>query len=269
MKYTFFIVSHLRISHFNILNGGEHRLDEIFQTIQEMDSDICGILEAVSWQDANRGEEVRRRGKELGYPYFFLAKANSKYNIAVFSKLPLETEVINNRVRHVILRARIQDGPFSDFQFFFLHLSPGSEEDRLKEVDVLLKKAPSSSPVILMGDFNSLSFHDASQYEKEDLLGALRSNGIEKYGLEALRFDVIKKIEQAGFSDVFQCLHIPFQSTAPTLSNKDLAHAANLRIDYGFINQAGIPYLSGASVFKKNISDLASDHYPLVIDLES
>src|SRR5687768_3230951 len=100
----------LRIAVYNISNGGKERLNYIKNVIKEIGPDICGILEAVGWQ--NDEKRFVNFAKNLGYKIFNIATANSKYNIAVFSKLPLEVNGIKEGIRHVILEAALKSGPF-------------------------------------------------------------------------------------------------------------------------------------------------------------
>ncbi len=251
----------LRIASYNILNGGEERLDKISTVIKKINPDICGILEAVGSQDKLKGV-----ANDLGYKFFDIAIANSKYNIAVLSKIPFTIKAIKTGIRHVILEATIENGLFKNFGIFFVHLSPISEDDRLLETRELLQNVAKFSEAIIMGDFNSLSPNDP--YDQKELLQIFKKNNIIKYGTEKLRFDVIKKIESEGLVDTMNYLKHPFASTTPTPSNKDPNHSANIRIDYAFLTKNIIKYFKKAEVFKNEVADMASDHYPLFIELQ-
>lgn len=253
----------LRIASYNILGGGKTRLDSISKVITEINPDICGLLEAVEWQ--NDIKHYKDIANNLGYSFFNLGVANSKYNIAIFSKVLLTIKTIKKGIQHVVLEASVESGPFKDLHIFFVHLSPISEDNRLLEIEELLKYIEKLSEVIIIGDFNSLSPHDP--YNQEELLKIFKENKVTKYGTQILRFDVIKKIESSGLADAANYLNYPFTASTPTPSNQDINHIANIRIDYAFLTKNILQHLKNIEIFKNNIADEASDHYPLFIDL--
>jgi endonuclease/exonuclease/phosphatase family metal-dependent hydrolase len=253
----------LRIASYNILKGGDKRLGYTSKVINGMNPDICGVLEAVGWQD--KKTYYKKFAKNLGYDFFDVAIANSKYNIAIFSKIPVKIITIKKGIRHVVLEAVIKNGPFKGLGIFFVHLSPVSEDARLLELKELLKYVSKLPSAIIMGDFNSLSVNDP--YDKKNILKIFKKNNITKFGINKLRFDVIKKIESSEFLDVMKYLKNPLIATTGTPSNEDINHIAGLRIDYAFLAKNTLKYLRKAKVFKNSIAGKASDHYPLYIEL--
>ena len=253
----------LRIASFNILNGGEKRLKDISKVIKEINPDVCGILEAVGWE--KKKDYFKKFANGLGYDFFNLAIANSKYNIAIFSKIPIKIKKIKKGIRHIVLEAIIDDGSFKKFNIFFVHFSPVSEDARLLEVEEILKYIKKDSKAIVIGDFNSLSASDS--YDEKNLLKIFQKNNIKKFGDNKLSFDVIKKIESSGLVDTVDYLKCPFVATTPTSSNKDISHATNIRLDYAFLTKNILKYLRKVKVLRNGIADRASDHYPIFIEL--
>lgn len=253
----------LRILSYNILHGGGKRQKKILHIIKKINPDICGILEAVGWQ--NKEKYFKHIANNLGYDFFYLAVANSKYNIAIFSKISLKLKLVTRKIRHIFVKTTIIRGSFKGFNIFFIHLSPLSEKARLVEVEELLKYITKSSKAIIMGDFNSLSSSDP--YNKKELLKIFQKNNIKKYGEKRLYFDVIKKIESSRFIDAVKVFNHPFEPTTPTPSNKDFNHATNIRIDYAFVTKNIIKNLKKIEVVKNKITNQASDHYPIFIEL--
>ena len=252
----------LRIASYNILQGGGDRINNVLNVVKKINPDICGILEAVGWQDK---ENFRKKFKELGYSFFKLALANSKYNIAVISKTPLHIKSIKRGFRHVVLQVTINNNNFNNLNIYFVHLSPLSEDARVLELNRLIKHTKKINNVIIMGDMNSLSQDD--NYNEKILLKKLNARKITKYGTDFLRFDVIKKIKSSGFLDAMIYLNNPPTSSTPTSSNKDPHHASNIRIDYIFLKKNMAKYLKKAEIFKEKITEKASDHYPIYIEL--
>jgi endonuclease/exonuclease/phosphatase family metal-dependent hydrolase len=72
----------------------------------------------------------------------------------------------------------------------------------------------------------------------------------------------------SGFKDVAEITNTPFKPTVPTLMNKDKAHAAELRLDYFFINPLLLSRVLRYDVVKTVDTDQMSDHYPIIIELE-
>jgi len=254
----------LRIAHYNIFNGGEGKLEKILKVIQKIDPDVCGVLEAVGWQ--NKKNTLKSITKKLGYKFFNIAIANSKYNIGFFSKVPVVVKYIKKGFRHVVVQIIIKEGKHRGLNVFFVHLSPVSEDERMKEVEKLLLYINKYSRSIVMGDFNSLSLHDP--YNEKKLMAFFKKNNITKYGINKLRFDVIKKIESSGLVDVMRHLKRPFIFSVPTQSNADINHTLKLRVDYAFVTKKVLKHFSKAQMFKNYISDTASDHYPFFIELK-
>ncbi len=253
-----------RIAHYNILNGGEGRLDKIQKVIKKIDPDVCGILEAVGWQKEEKF--FKKFAKDSGFNFFKIAEANSKYNIAILSKKPFSIKKITYGFRHVAVQVVLKDEKYKGLNIFYVHLSPVSEDLRLKELERLLiriKKFPKS---IIMGDFNALSLKDPYNHKK--LLSFFKEKNIVKYGINQLRFDVIKKMELFGLFDSMSYLKKPFTFSVPTISNTDINHALNIRVDYAFITKGLLKDLNEAKIFKNKIADFASDHYPFYIDLK-
>ncbi|MEI7765482.1 MAG: endonuclease/exonuclease/phosphatase family protein [bacterium] len=256
--------SKLRIAHYNILNGGEERLDRIQEVIKEIDPDICGILEAVDWQKEKN--YFKNFAQKIGYQSYKLVEANSKYNIAIFSKVPILIKKLTQDFRHVAVQVILKEGKYKGLCVFFVHLSPISEEARLKELKKLLIYVKKHPEVIVMGDFNALSLKDPYNHKK--LLHSFKEKNIVKYGVDQLRFDVVKKIESFGLFDSMNYLKIPFTFSVPTLSNRDINHAVALRVDYAFVTNGLLKHLKSAKIFKDKTSDIASDHYSFYIDLK-
>jgi|SRR3989344_1684955 len=255
----------LKIVSYNIAEGGENRLNYIIDAIKQMNPDICGILEAVEWQ--NQKDDIERTFNNTGYNIFHIAIANSKYNIAILSKIPVSIESIKEGFRHVVLKATIEGGAFNGLDMFFVHFSPKLEENRLDELKVLLQKMNKSQKTIIMGDINSLSPHDP--YDRKSLIRTLQQKNIDKFGADELRFDVINEIEKEGFKDAWIHLNKPFDFSTPTPANKDPYHAAEIRIDYAFVSQNLLEKISGIEIVKNKTTDMASDHYPIYLEITS
>ncbi len=254
----------LKVMHYNILFGGDERLEQIFKVISDINPDICGILEAVGWYD--KKEEIRELAKKHGYGFFEIAKANSRHNIAVISKKELKVSALNENIRHVVLNAEVLEGEFTGTLFSFCHLSPVDEDMRLIEINEIIKNTKDYKNKVVMGDLNSLSPHDP--YDREKILKVMQEKNIKKYGEDALRFDVINTFENAGYADAAIIANYPFTTTVPTPFNTDPFHADELRIDYAYVSEGLKDNIRNFAVYKTEGTDQASDHYPVYFELK-
>lgn len=257
-----FLNKKFRIGHYNILKGGEDRIDLIIKGIKKEKFNICGILEAVGWH--NNQEYFSKKFKEIGFDYFYLAKANTKYNIVVVSKLPLKIEIINDNVKHVAIKASMEE---KNLDIFFVHLSPVSEEERLNEIEIILNKIKEEKEVLILGDLNSLSPDDA--YNKQALIDFFSQHQIKKYGDNDIETKVIDKLQHEDFIDIFKLFNKDFIASVPTLSNTDQNHAIPLRIDYAFVRgNSLIKKIASCKIIKNKVFNQASDHYPLILEIK-
>lgn len=254
----------LKIAHYNIFQGGTKRLGKIAKVIKEINPDICGLLECVGWE--NDEKKFKQFFKSKGYPFFYFVKANSKYNISVISKIELEVTPIRNGIQHVMVGAKIKDNKYPSINIFYLHLSPKSEDDRIKEISLLLKQLSRLDTVLIMGDLNSLSPRD--NYKEKELIEKFKKYGITKYGVDYLKFDLIKKIEANNFIDVFKHLKNKFTFSAPTKYNTDINHSEKIRIDYAFAKKEILRKIKECKIYKSKMTESASDHYPLYVQMK-
>lgn len=253
----------LKIAHYNIFNGGVRRLAKITKVIEEINPDICGLLECVGWE--NKISSYKKYFKSKGYKFFYFIKANSKYNISVISKTELKINSIKKNIRHVMVSAETIDPKYPPIKIIYLHLSPISEEKRMEEISILLKHIMKLKNILIMGDFNSLSRKD--NYTNK-LLEKLKKNGITKYGTDYLKYDVINKIKKNKLIDVYKYLNIKRDYSAPTKFNTDISHNEKIRIDYAFVNQNIIKNIVSCKIHKSKMTEVSSDHYPLYLEIK-
>ena len=115
-----------------------------------------------------------------------------------------------------------------------------------------------------MGDMNSLSKQDS--YDKK-IIKNFNKLQIKKFtSNNSLRFDAIDKIESRGYFDTAVKMGKNKENTVPTLMNEDSAHG-NMRLDYIFVSEPLLSHVTKYSVIKTDITNQASDHYPITIEL--
>ena len=133
----------------------------------------------------------------------------------------------------------------------------------LKEIFCHLNKKSKS---IIIGDFNSLSYSDVDDYKS--LLNSFQLRKIKKFGINVINFDVIKYLENNNFVDSLKILNKPYEFSVPTPFNQDLSHSEKIRIDYAFLSSNLIDDISNFEIIKNDLTDSASDHYPILLKIK-
>jgi len=116
---------------------------------------------------------------------------------------------------------------------------------------------------LLAGDFNAVSPYDPVPKGLDELPSHFQARYIEPDG--AVNHSVMKTLYQAGFIDIAQKLgkhHIP---TVPSASFKG-AEFVPFRSDYILTTLALSKYAQSYAVIKNDITDYASDHYPIIAE---
>lgn len=254
-----------RITSYNIFKGGKYGLEQLSSAISELGSDCIGLLEANGWGE-DEEKILKKITESTEYQFGYFAKANTKYDIACLNKnKPQISKSFKNGFWHTALINIFKTNEIGEVAIVFIHLNPKTEADRIIEIKNLLNILKPHPQAIVMGDFNSLSPHDP--YDRNELIANLKNKNITKFGSEQLSFDTIQTIESAGFIDCAANKNY-FAHTVPTPANDDPAHAIPLRIDYAFITPNLLPFVKNISIKNGGVFDRASDHFPLVLDMD-
>jgi exodeoxyribonuclease-3 len=253
----------MKLMTYNILDGGEGRLQLIVDAIKKEHPDYLTITEANTF--ANKNSKILKEiSGKIGLPYFDIALSGEyNYHVAVVSKYPFkEVHKIQPLMRACLVT--LVETNFGFLSIASLHLTPYSEDLRRPEIELIVNFQKKYENRILMGDMNSLSKHDG--YNQE-LIRKFNKVQLKKFTTDGhFRFDVIEKILAAGYYDTALQLGKNKTYTVPTPANMDNAHA-NMRLDYIFISSSLLLYLNDYDVIKNDITDKASDHYPVIVNL--
>ena len=253
----------LRICHYDILNGGENRLDIIRDIIKKINPDICSLTEAVDWN--KNINKYKKKFQEIGYDFFYFNKSNTKYNIILLSKIKLNINIINKNIWHVIVEAIPEHN--KDLKIFFVHLCPKNEKYRIKEITELMNKIDSGKKSVIIGDFNSLSSED--KYNEENLIKCFQKIKLKKFGSRKIQYKVINKIKNNNFTDTYYFFNKKFDFSVPTKLNIDISHKQKLRIDYAFVSNCMINLVKSFKIIKNNKTEKGSDHYPIYLEIKN
>ncbi len=254
----------MKLMTYNILDGGIEQTDLLIKIIRKQDPDILVLNEANTFEK-NDNERLKYFSNRLNMPYYHLALCGDgdDYHVALFSKYKWQDIVeIKNLMRACII-AEFNTN-IGKLKVAGLHLTPYKEELRLPEIRSIVNHFKDNDLNIVMGDMNSLSKND--NY-KANFIDEFNDKQKEKFTKDGqIKYEVIEIIKNSGFIDSAVYLNKNKDNTVPTLSNKDAAHAT-LRLDYIFVTKHLQDRLSGYEVIKNNDADLASDHYPVIVNL--
>ena len=246
------------------IHSGERRYQRLIEFVRAEDPDILGLLELNDWNKDDYAILKDFLSKTKFQDYVF-GQANSAFHLAIFSKHPLlKKESLSEKIGHGLTHVEIEfeKGVLS---IFLTHLTPGTEDARVREMNQLLTYVQLGDQTVIMGDLNSLSPNDP--YNDTELLDIFRKSEIQKFGVDTIRKDLISKLQNAGFKDSSVLTDSPFEPTVPTRINSDLAHGTELRLDYIFISGNLKQSLGKYDVVKTSETDQISDHYPILVEL--
>lgn len=253
----------MRIASYNLYEGAQDTYSQLQEFVAEQNPDVLCLQEANGW-DSGTPSRLEEFGETTGLPHYVFGNSNTRFKLATFSRLPLlASEVVTDGFWHSAVRTTV--GYKDDaLDVWNVHLNPRGEDERVKEIARLIALTDTNRPTVITGDFNSLSALD--QYPDE-MLSVLATQGITKFGVDRLRFDVTERLTRAGFVDAANEL-ISATNTVPTPANKDMYHATEMRLDYMFVTKVLARSLGSVHVPKNLLTDVISDHYPLVVDFE-
>ena len=246
----------MRIVGANVYEGcwEEEKFGRLVEFVGQHNPDVVGILEANEWDEGRLAELASK----TGYEHYFFGQANSDYDLALMSRLPVKADNLPTGFKHTCIKAEI-----GGVRLFLVHLSPDNEDARLREVEVLLGHiGKNPQRTILMGDMNSLSPADREAYERDGLWQKCVGAGVAKFGETGLRYEVVQKLLDAGLVDVGDGY------TTPTPVNVDKYHLAPLRLDYVLVSPDLVSKVQNFAVVRDAVTERMSDHFPVMVVLD-
>jgi len=245
----------LRLLSYNVLEGAlPDRLPKVLGIIQSAEPDVVAIQEARHWR-RNRRQVYRHVSRTLGMNGVLL-KANSGFDLAVFSKLRIlghENHGWNTVFLHTAGSVDVQAPSGVTFTLFDVHLRP-DYPSRRGEIKLLLEwmRPYRRRHCAMCGALNSLTAgdHVATRLLRPDSELTRGPQGI------------VRAIERAGWVDCFRH-HNP---AAPGLTLGQGRRVA--RVDYIFASRPLADKLVGSRVVRHPDLLAASDHSPIWADFD-
>jgi exodeoxyribonuclease-3 len=276
--------SPLRLVSFNILEGAPNgRMEKIAAWLDTVDPDVVGLLEC------NGGSEewLKKHAREWGHEHAVFGVASSGYHVALTSRWPMEdVQVDTTHFRHACVSARIRD-----LRVMVVHLRPETGDLRLAEVRHLpLGSGPNASPLVLMGDLNSLSSLDDDAYEKTELEHIFDSAAagdakdvklLKKFTVAGkLDYRVLDELYRDNLTDLVHSTSntsytvvvskgpassVVFSPTVPTVLHQDLDFMNNdhsMRLDYMLGRHVAVAGF--CDTVREAATEQLSDHLPVM-----
>jgi len=261
----------IKILNYNISNGfhtseesyklEKNRIKLAQKIVKKENPDILCLTEAC-FAAPNPFNIKMDYQKIFPYKFAFFTSRTKQWGNLILSKYPFYKVFSNSNRRFAGITAII---PINGKSLFIdlIHPAPEiSDLERIENMKKILNKEKLTGNYVLTGDFNSLSHEDNyNNQEIKDYLGkialnpgtvdALLDKKFIKFLLKNKLIDVMKK-----FDDSF---------TIPT-DYIDKIKGCPLRLDYFFVSKK-IKVIN-AKVIKNPVTEHASDHYPLVMEIE-
>jgi endonuclease/exonuclease/phosphatase family metal-dependent hydrolase len=249
----------MRIASYNLYEGAQNTGAELRDFVAEQELDVLCLQEANGWADGSPSQ-LEEFARATGLNSQVYGDSNTRFKLATFAKAPItDSTVHTDGFWHSAVHSVVQldDAPL---HIWNVHLNPGTEDQRLAEAKLLMSLIDPNEHTLITGDFNSLSRTD---HYPDGLIHDLAAKGIAKFGTNSLRYDVTDYFTEAGLVDVAASLN-QRSNTVPTPANQDVYHAAELRLDYMFATQGLARVIKEIAVIKTPLTDVISDHYPIV-----
>ena len=242
-----------RILSYNIRRGGGGREAALAAVIRSSSADVVVL------QEATRPDVVERVAQAAGMQQW---ASRPDESLAFMSRVPV--------AHHAWHKPRVSRHAFLEivpatttWRVFGVHLSAvhaaWTERRRVFELRALLRAiaAHQQGPHVLIGDFNTVAPGDLLDIRR--LPHRLRALVWLSGG--RIRWKTIATVLSAGYVDGFRRLH-------PTDAGYTLpAPEPHVRLDYAFVPGGFVQQVSECAVMSTPEAATASDHYPLLLEV--
>jgi len=243
----------LRLLTYNIKHGGRGREQLLATVIAACAPDVVVL------QEARAPEVVERIAQACAMTAWASRRGHS---LAFMSRIPVRSHAWHQprRSRHAFIEVALESG---GARVFGVHLSAvhsaWTERRRVRELRALLAaiKEHQSGPHALAGDFNTLA--PGELLEIRHLPFRLRPLVWLSGG--TIRWRTIQEVLDAGYVDAYRSLHADPGLTFPT-------RGPHVRLDYVFVPIGYASRLKSCDVIRQEPVAAASDHHPLLAEID-
>lgn len=257
----------MKIIQYNILDGckEEKQYLQLKNWVNKQNADIISFNELNQWDSLEFHEEMN----QLGFKSTHLLKMESSpYYMGIASRLPMNVirEMESDPIYHGLLHVQIKD-----VHFLIVHLTPFESTSREAETKNIVEYVKNiQEPIVVMGDFNTLSPLDSEHYREQSTYDRLVQSEIltRQHTLQGeINYRPMQILLESGFTDI--CCSDKFKHTFPSQINNPDKNTAHLRIDYALVNHVlTSKYVTECRISHDSELELISDHYPIIFNLK-
>jgi endonuclease/exonuclease/phosphatase family metal-dependent hydrolase len=239
------------------------------EQISALKPDIFLMQEAKGF-DANGGAWHYALERQIGMRGFLAVAPRTGQNVAIFIREPLRAdgfEADGVHFHHATATLRVAlSGSDRQLTCISAHLCPNGPVVRRRESAYLAVQAAPEKFTLITGDFNSASPHDAEPHDWKDLAPHHRARYLAE-DLRGIDRSVLAHLEAAGWVDLGHRLDASSVPTVPTAAYRDVEFAT-MRCDYLLASAALAATARSYTVIRNDLTDSASDHYPVLATFE-
>jgi Exonuclease III len=250
-------------------DGDDRRAQAQIGLINELRPDVF-LMQEAKGLDANGATRFYGLEEQIAMRGFLAAAPRTGQNVAIFIRDPLKPlsfEADGDHFHHTLATLRVAvPGIKLPFTFMSAHLCPSGREIRRREAAYLGVLAAPEGLTLLTGDFNSASPHDPEPHDWAALAPHHRARYLAD-DLVGIDRNVLAHLETAGWVDLGHRLDSNTTPTVPTAAYQNVEFAT-MRCDYLLASAALSAAAQSYEVIRNDITDMASDHYPVLVTFE-
>jgi len=261
----------MKVMSYNTLFGGfdgndGRRFDAQIKLLNDVNPDIMLVQEMKGFTQNNM-KLLFEMEKRIGMRGFIAPAVHTGQNTGVFVKppiMPVSVEIDAEHFHHAVVIATLDvPGTAKPLTVISAHLCPFGYNVRLREAAYLINHADDDAFTIVAGDFNSVSSYDPYPVGLDELPSRFKARYVMPEG--SVDKSVMRTFYQAGFVDIAYKLGGHNDPTVPTANFKG-SEFVPFRSDYILSTKQLAESATAYSVIKNSITDMASDHYPILAE---
>lgn len=261
----------MKIMSYNTLFGGFDghdggRFDAQMKLINEVQPDILLAQELKGFTE-NGMNRLFKMEERINMRGFIAPALHTGQNTGVFIKptlKPVSVEIDSEHFHHAVVIATLTiPDSAKPLTIISAHLCPFGSHVRLREAAYLINHADDNAFTLVAGDFNSVSSYDPYPVGLDELPSRFKARYVMPEG--AVDKSVLRTLYQSGFVDIAYKLGGHSDPTVPTAGFKG-AEFVPFRSDYILATKALAESAMSYSVIKNAVTDMASDHYPILAE---
>jgi len=271
----------IRFAEWNIQSGGfegynptaktPYHLTDIQEGVRQLNAAFVSLVDTYRWDTLYTNENLKHM---FGFAHAFcinlqddrLKALGHNNGITVLSNLDVQKfETIRIETRNAAKTTlQINEKPLD---IISIYLDDVREKTRLEQMKALLQYVTPNRKTIILGDFNCISDRDVKLIEKtmkSILQNSPRNVRTKLYSVQEklAHRGAIRFLETKGFIDADK----KGQPTTPTHKTSPMI-SPFLRIDYAFCTTDIV--IASTRVVQGKLFDRTSDHFPLIVEIES